>query len=249
VVNIFSRYQGLAKIATEIIFDNIAADELERLIDHIAVSEGISIGDKVSRLIADYALGDARRAIMSFEMLARSKTHVTNELALDWVDQNSVALDEKVVFETEDITSVSSDEDKIIWNALTKTGRKGLAATNIILDNSGQFTPLLFQFYTKVASMDTVALIADEFSLADVVRENSWICLDETETSEAAVVTFSVDFPLRRMKRLKGLKNVTTNGYQTFYGVENTMRSQVTIAKTLRKPIENRSHLALKFCI
>jgi len=37
-----------------------------------------------------------------------------------------------------------------------------------------------------------------------------------------------------RMKRLKGLKGVKTNGYQTFYGVENTIRSQYTIAKTLR---------------
>lgn len=109
-----------------------------------------------------------------------------------------------------------------------------LAATNIILDNSGQFTPLLFQFYTSVSSMDTVALIADEFSLADVMRENSWTCVDETEASEAANVSFSVEFPLMRMKSLKGLKGVKTNGYQTFYGVENTIRSQNTIAKTLR---------------
>lgn len=37
-----------------------------------------------------------------------------------------------------------------------------------------------------------------------------------------------------RMRRLKGLKRVHTTGYQTFYGIENTIRSQMTIAKTLR---------------
>ena len=212
----------------------------------------------MSRLIADYALGDARRAIMSFEMLARSKKYVTNEVALDWVDKHAAALgdysfllyfllrsfcsfslsDEKVVFETDDLAlmTAQSDEDKILWNALTKPkdSRKGISATNIVLDNSGQFTPLLFQLYTSLSSMDMVAQIADDFSLADVVRENSWLCLNETETSEAAVITFSVEFPLRRMKRLKGLTAVSTNGYQTFYGVENTIRSQVTIARTLR---------------
>lgn len=53
-------YQGLAKIATEIVFDNVSADDLERLIDRVAVSEAISVDNKVSRLIADHALGDAR---------------------------------------------------------------------------------------------------------------------------------------------------------------------------------------------
>ena len=205
----------MAKIATEIVFENVAADELERLIDRIAVSESISVDNKVSRLIADYALGDVRRAIMSFEMLARRKKHVSNDVALDWVDKNSATLDEKVVFkESDDHLYALSDEDKILWSALTKpkTSRKGLAATNIILDNSAQFTPLLFQFYTSLASIDTVAQIADEFSLADVVRENSWTCVDETDASEAANVSFSVEFPLMRMKRLKGLKSVSTNG-------------------------------------
>lgn len=46
---------------------------------------------------------------------------MSNDVALDWVDQNSATCDEKVVFEeSDDHLFASSDEDKILWSALTK---------------------------------------------------------------------------------------------------------------------------------
>lgn len=59
----------MAKLATEIKFQPVDSDDLEVLLERIAISENIAVGDKVCRLMADQSFGDARRAIMMFEML------------------------------------------------------------------------------------------------------------------------------------------------------------------------------------
>lgn len=246
-------YQGIAKLATEIVLTPLKVSDIIGLLQRIANTERITMEDKVAMLIADNAQGDARKAVQTLEIISQGAKNnarkITNDVALDWIDQNSNDNDEKLAYDvkgsegTSTKQGLASDEDRIIHVAFISQDQKASeAATRILYDNSKTFTPLLFQFYLNVATMDKVAEIANDFSEADVVQENCWVggCAGFSDESEESDFTTSyiVELPIRRIQNLKGLRGsnrtVRTTGYQSYYGFENTAKSQANAALAVR---------------
>jgi hypothetical protein len=231
-------YRGLAKIATEVALTGLKQSDVQSLLHRISVYEGIVVGPNVCRLVAEHAHGDIRKAILGFELLAKGKKSVTDELVLDWLDKSVGAAgenEERVVFDesarikgancSTKKDAAASDDDRILQVAFMSSDRKAVrTAVGLIQDNSVAFTPLLFQFYLDVSSMSKAAQIAEEFSLSDIIREGSWMggtssfggdSGDDSSSSAGdgdgdggSFSSFCVDLPIRRMKMLKGIEKI-----------------------------------------
>lgn len=161
---------------------------------------------------------------------------------------------EKVVKGVEGgITSHQSDDERILGMAIGDRGNKRsdkeqAAALRLVKDNSMQFTPFLFQAYPQCLpkpagnmsnadavemgqkSMAIAAQIADEMSLGDVVRSATW----GYDTHYEIFPAIGLELPIRRLRAVDHNNfTVNVNGYQTYYGMENTLSHQRGLVHTL----------------
>lgn len=225
-------YQGLAKVATEVVLSPIRQSDMEEVLDRICRLHGIKTESKVCTFLAEHALGDARKGIQSLQLLALSKSItgvITNDQAAEWMDVNAADDDEKLVYSST-VSAHGTDEERILRAAIRDDdSRVQKSAKQLVIDNSIQFTPLLFQAYpTLIDSLHGAAEIADDFSLADVVKENSWSSSSAEDPDDCGHMSlsamYSIEIPLARLVGSK--RPVRTSGYQTYYGVKNTISSQ-----------------------
>lgn len=244
-------YQGLAKVACEIALSPIRQADMENVLNRVCRLHGVNAESKVCEFLAEHSLGDARKGIQSLQVLALSKSItgvITNDQAAEWMDINDADDDEKLVYSST-VGSHGTDEERILRAAIRDTNPKvQKSAKQLVVDNSIQFTPLLYQVYpTLIDSMSSISDIADDFSLADVIKENSWSSATADDPDDCGHMSlsamYSIEIPLSRVRGSK--RNVRTAGYQTYYGVENTINSQkraISAVKTHDAKLFSISH-------
>jgi len=258
-----SRYQGIANLAYDIQLSPVRIPDLEDYLGIIAKREHVKCEPKVIPLIADYSNGDVRKCVQTFEMISKSAQNITNEKALEWIDQNTNDTDEKYLFQNDPGAKFNqTDDDRILQSALCrKTDRRSVkimqTARRIVSSNSAQLTPLLYQAYPmllaeKADTLERIAEISEIFSLADMIREQSFghcngslIGLEDDSGAThytTIVSTLSVDLPLNILRQhMKDNSIVTSAGYQTFYGVGNTSLNQHKLVRSLNELSPNMS--------
>jgi Holliday junction resolvasome RuvABC ATP-dependent DNA helicase subunit len=226
------KYQGLAKLAYEVSLEPIRETDLEEIFQTICLQRSIQVESKVCQFLAEHCLGDARKGIQSLELLVLSKKFsnvITNEQTEIWIDVNKGDDDEKLVYSST-ANANGTDEERILRAAIRDENQKvQKAAKQLVVDNSLQFSPLIFQAYPVLCkSIEEMADIAEDFSLADYVKENSWNSMSADESDEWGFMSissiYSVEVPLSRLAGSN--RPIKTDGYQTYYGIENTISSQ-----------------------
>jgi hypothetical protein len=248
------KYKGIAKLATEVVFNPLKAQDIGNIFDKL---NRVRIEDKVASMICDFVSGDARKAVQTLELIART-THsatsatttavVTNEMADDWISNQQRHQfsggdyhDDKLAYVTAIGTSSQSDEDRIIALALAGQSKSSAkipqhkiqAAFNVVCDNSVQFTPLIFQVYPAIAPTSVAARIADDISEADCHKVQAWT---PSDSGSFDLSDFSIWVPVTRLKRLKNIQPnlIKCDGYQTFYTSENEGHRQHHAIENIR---------------
>lgn len=146
------------------------------------------------------------------------------------------------------LSTTQSEDERILGMAIgdrgdKRTAQERRAAIRVILDNSQQFAPFLFQTYLKSLScradrptimtkaLQNAADIADEMSLGDTIREATW----NAESQYELAATVMLENPIKRIRAARSsdesAKNfaVDIRGYQSYYGSENTHLNQQKI--------------------
>jgi DNA polymerase III delta prime subunit len=256
--NLSKQSGGLLRLAHVVFFQRLLIKDLVRIAQRIATDEQLYLDDDQADLFAQNAHGDIRQLIMAMEMFYVShKTGTKIELSqvTDFLDEHGVDSDAKICMATEGGLSASQTEDeRILGMAIGDRGDKRSvaekqSAIRLIIDNSLQFSPFLFQAYLKclpcrvdrqptiIKALEVAAEIANDMSEADIVKESSW----NMDAHLELFGTLGLEVPIRKLRNTRNDEEDSRNfkvsiaGYQTFYGVENTINNQQKLALRLRE--------------
>lgn len=178
----------------------------------------------------------------------------------DFADQNAELDTPLKIFHGVEggISAAQSEDERILGMAIgdrnnRRTAREQHAALQLVKDNSMQFMPFLFQAYPAclpkpagnmsgsksveiaLSSIQTAAAIAEEMSMGDVARVQTW----GDESHYEVFPAIGLELPIKRIRLANQDSSsnftVSVEGYQTYYGMENTYSHQQGIMQSLRE--------------
>lgn len=241
--NLSKQSGGLVRLASVVYFQKLSHKDLVKIAQHVAEVEGLYLNDDHAEMFATNARGDVRQLLLSMEMFYSSKKGgllVTSSEVAAYMDDHGVDSDGKVCSATGvGVLAAQTDDERILGIAIGDRGDKYTmkersAAYRLISDNSMQFSPYLFQTYLKClpssssCAIEVATLASDEMSEADVVRDALW----SMDGYHDVYGTLALEVPIKRIRVARDGDEDTRNfrvditGYQTFYGVENTLNTQ-----------------------
>jgi DNA polymerase III delta prime subunit len=244
---------SLAKLAQVVYFQKLSIKDLTKIAQRIAVGENFYLDDDQVDIFATNARGDIRQLLLSIEMFyvakigaasaaANAPVRVTTQELISYIDEHGVDSEAKICGSAAS-QAAQTDDERILAIAIVgdQCEKERAAAMRLLVDNSMQFTPYLFQAYVKsvpakadlqapvLTAMSTLADIADDFSSGDVIRESMW----NSDTDVHG--TLAVELPIKRLRGALNLTSINVSGYQTFYGIENTISNQLKFLVRLRE--------------
>ena len=254
--NLAKQSTGLLRLALVVTFQRLLVKDLVRVALRVANEQQIYLNTDHAEYFAKNAHGDARQMILSMEMFYVGKPKyekITMEQIALFFECSNVESDEKICMAIEGGISINqSDDERILGMAIGDRGNKRSnqeiqAAIRLVLDNSQQFAPYLFQSYLNClpwksdhpSVINTAADIADDMSLGDVMREVTWNFEGHYDLASAVML----ENPMKRirMSHNNDTKIFTVNfkGYQVYYGTENTLQNQLKIIGNIRQMNQN----------
>lgn len=255
--NLAKQSTGLLRLALVVTFQRLLVKDLVRVALRIAAEQQLYLDNDQADFFAQKAHGDARQLALSMEMFyinIPKNTKITIEQIELFTDSSHIESDEKICMSVEGgLSAIQSDDERILGMAIGDRGDKRSlyeqqAAVRLVLDNSQQFAPYLFQAYTKCLparfdrhsmmskTLTTAADIAEDMSMGEVMREATWTFDGHYELA----ATMMIENPIKRLRLAHSDPDDTKNfnvdikGYQSYYGTENTLQNQLTIIATLR---------------
>ena len=221
--------------------------DLVNIAMRVAVKENLYLNNDAALVFAQHAYGDARQLLGHMEMFYVDRldnTKVSFEDVVNFIERNKSHNYQKQCKSFEgDLAFRQSSDERILGAAIGDRGdrrreNEKQAALHIACNNCVQFTPLFFQAYPKCipnqASLNVMAEIGDYMSLADQVKEELWGC----DAYYDIYSCFSIDAPIRLLRSCnnEATRNftVSTRGYETYYGSDNTRKNQLKIIKSIR---------------
>jgi len=248
---------SLLRIACHIRLTRLLERDLVKIAMRVAEAEHVYLNKDAAAIFAEYSYGDARQLLSQMEIFYVGRldnTRVQLDDVVRFVENNRTESDEKQCKSFEgDLSSKQSDEERILGAAIGDRGDKRRksekdASLRSAADNSVQFAPLLFQAYPNCVlykpdrpgeskkSVGLLADVAESFSIADVVKEQSWGEADHFELYSA----YSIFRPIKMLRAAREKNDdslsftVSARGYQNFYGVDNSIKNQRKLQKALQ---------------
>ena len=254
----------LKSVSKVVSLDPLQEKDLANVAMRIAIAEDVYMDQEHAELFAKYAFGDARAMIGMMEMFYvgrdRNDQHISLDQLEDWLRVNCSHRESKQCMAFEgDISRTQTDEEKILGSAIgdrrdIRTESEQASALRLARCNSLQFMPILYQAYPSCLPMkqskrdrqqtfDNMAAIADSFSLAETDRSNNW----RHDTDLGSFSVLSIEVPIKLLRQHKKTMNtfqVDAEGYQTYYGIENTITNQRKVQAELRSVMPSSSSVA-----
>lgn len=255
--NLSKQSGGLVKLAQVVNFNKLTTKDLTKIAQTIALAEQLYLNDDHAEMFAQNARGDIRQLLLSMEMFYMTKREAnTSETGGQgapgicskiesaeleaYIEEHGIESDSKICA-TVGLAPGMTDDERILGVAIGDRGtpKEHEAAMRLILDNSMQFSPYLYQAYVKCLSNDgdcrIAANIMDDISDADVVRDATW----NAEGHYDVYGTLALDLPIKRLRMSDNHRErnfrVDISGYQTFYGMENTLNNQLKLLMRLKE--------------
>jgi len=244
----------LLKMSYHVSLTRLIQRDLIKIAMRVARDENVYLNNDAAALFAEHSYGDARQLLRHMEMFyvgRLNNTRVECDDVAAFLDMHRSDNSRKQCKSFEgDLTMSQSFDERVLGAAVGDRGDKRQqfekdAALRIACESSIQYTPLLFKAYPLCVlhradkqfenqqNIEVLADIAESFSVADMIKEQTWGCASYYDMYSALAIRTPIKLIRSNRSDIRDF-TLSVAGYQSFYGVENTMKNQIKIKRSLQ---------------